>query len=124
MIEEIMKNAPEGATHWQAGFYYKENEYGVWSMWKGYWESSFQWPSDFMTPLISDKSNAGKWSWEIQQDQRALISELQKRVDIAESKLHLVQECIEENSYSNMRSGGLVIQVAELEQALKGGESC
>lgn len=33
MIEEIMKHAPKGATHWQAGVYYKENEYGVWSMW-------------------------------------------------------------------------------------------
>ncbi|WDZ50197.1 hypothetical protein LF296_12790 [Acinetobacter vivianii] len=67
--------------------------------------------------------HSGKWSWEIQQDQRALISELQKRVDKAELKLQLVQECITENAYSNMRSGGLVIQVAELEQALKGGET-
>ena len=56
MIEEIIKHAPKGATHWQAGVYYKENDYGVWSMWKGYWESSFQWPGAFMTTLPKEVS--------------------------------------------------------------------
>lgn len=61
------------------------------------------------------------WSWfqVAWQHRQTEVDELQKRVDIAERKLQLVQECIAENAYSNMRSGGLVIQVAELEQALK-----
>lgn len=57
MIEEIIKHAPTGATHWQTGVYYKENDQGVWSMWKGYWESSFKWPGGFMTPLDLESSN-------------------------------------------------------------------
>lgn len=58
-----------------------------------------------------------------QESRQTEVDDLQKLVDKAERKLQLVQECIAENAYSNMRSGGLVIQVAELEQALKGGES-
>ncbi|ENW92773.1 hypothetical protein [Acinetobacter dispersus] len=52
--------------------------------------------------------------------QQSKLDELQKQVGKAECKLHLVQECIEVNSYSNMRGGGLVIQASELEQVLKG----
>lgn len=45
MIEEIQKHKPEGATHWQAGAYYRENEYGVWFMWDGEkWNGSFKFP--------------------------------------------------------------------------------
>ncbi|KYQ83552.1 hypothetical protein AWW72_13265 [Acinetobacter sp. NRRL B-65365] len=52
MIEEIMKHAPKGATHWQAGVYYKENEYGVWSIWdENEWNSSFRFPDGFMTTI-------------------------------------------------------------------------
>ena len=45
MYEQILKNKPLGATHWQAGVYYKENHYGVWFKWYGkYWDGSFQFP--------------------------------------------------------------------------------
>ncbi|EMB9936159.1 TPA: hypothetical protein ACMFNK_000911 [Acinetobacter baumannii] len=48
-------------------------------------------------------------------------AELQKRVGAAERKLQLVQECIEENSYTKWPSDVRLIQVSDLEQALKGG---
>lgn len=50
-------------------------------------------------------------------------AELQKRVDAAERKLQLVQECIEENSYTKWPSDVRLIQVSDLEQALKGGKT-
>ncbi|OJU54551.1 MAG: hypothetical protein BGN93_03530 [Acinetobacter sp. 39-4] len=36
MIEEIMKHAPKGATHWQAGAYYK-NDLQKWFYWDREW---------------------------------------------------------------------------------------
>lgn len=45
MIEKIKADKPLGATHWQAGYYYKENSYGVWFKWTGsHWTGSFQFP--------------------------------------------------------------------------------
>lgn len=45
MIEKIEAKKPLGATHWQAGYYYKKNSYGVWFQWNGeYWTSSFKFP--------------------------------------------------------------------------------
>lgn len=52
MIEEIMKHAPKEATHWQTGYYYRENDYGVWSIWdENEWKSSFQFPDGVMTTI-------------------------------------------------------------------------
>ncbi|EMI8962158.1 hypothetical protein ACY3WP_001551 [Acinetobacter baumannii] len=48
---------------------------------------------------------------------------LQKRVDKAESKLKLLQKSIDENSYTKWPSDVRLIQVSDLEQALKGGEA-
>lgn len=45
---------------------------------------------------------------------------LQKRVDAAERQLQLVQQCIEESSYTKWPSSVRLIQVSDLEQALKG----
>lgn len=39
---EIVGGAPEGATHTSAQSYFKENDYGVWSIWSGYWNSAFR----------------------------------------------------------------------------------
>ena len=45
MIEKIRENKPLGATHWQAGCYYKENFYGAWFKWTGeYWTGCFEFP--------------------------------------------------------------------------------
>lgn len=36
MIEEIQKHKPKGATHWQAGSYYKKDG-DKWFYWDRYW---------------------------------------------------------------------------------------
>ncbi|MDB0078842.1 hypothetical protein [Acinetobacter baumannii] len=52
MFEQILKHRPIGATHWLDGIYYKENEYGVWSIWSdNEWHSSFRFPDGIMTKL-------------------------------------------------------------------------
>ena len=54
MIEQIKRNKPLGATHWQAGQYYKE-KYGVWFVWKGdHWHSSFLFPDILCMTRIGD----------------------------------------------------------------------
>lgn len=59
-------------------------------------------------------------AYEVFQHQQAKVEELEKRVDAAERKLQLVQECIEENSYTKWPSDVRLIQVSDLEQAFKG----
>ncbi|WP_171497989.1 hypothetical protein [Acinetobacter calcoaceticus] len=55
--EEILNQRPEGATHWQAGVYYRVSKYGVWAKWDKSWITSFKWPDGVMTPLeVSEKS--------------------------------------------------------------------
>lgn len=54
MLEEILKHRPTGATHWQAGVYYRVSKYGVWSKWDGSWITSFKWPDGVMMPLSSE----------------------------------------------------------------------
>lgn len=50
--EEILKYRPKGATHWQAGVYYRVSKYGVWAKWdRGGWITCFKWPDGIMTPL-------------------------------------------------------------------------
>jgi len=49
--EEIRKNAPEGATHYLDGIYYKENDYGVWSIYDNGWNPSFRFPDEMPKPL-------------------------------------------------------------------------
>lgn len=36
MYEQILKNKPLGATHWQAGSYYKKDG-DKWFYWDGFW---------------------------------------------------------------------------------------
>lgn len=45
---EIVEGAPEGASHSNQDSYFKENDYGVWSIWVGYWNSAFRWPESEM----------------------------------------------------------------------------
>lgn len=56
--EEISNHRPEGATHWQAGVYYRVSKYGVWAKWDRSWITSFKWPDGVMIPLSSE--NLGK----------------------------------------------------------------
>ncbi|WP_250621215.1 hypothetical protein [Acinetobacter pittii] len=50
--KEISNQRPEGATHWQAGVYYRVSKYGVWAKWdRGGWITCFKWPDGVMTPL-------------------------------------------------------------------------
>lgn len=56
--EEISNHRPEGATHWQAGVYYRVSKYGVWAKWDRSWITSFKWPDGFMIPLSNE--NQGK----------------------------------------------------------------
>ncbi|OTS14411.1 hypothetical protein CAT21_12280 [Acinetobacter pittii] len=49
--EEILKHRPDGATHWQAGVYYRESKYGVWAKFDKGWITCFKWPEGIMTPL-------------------------------------------------------------------------
>lgn len=57
MPEEILKIRPEGATHWQAGVYYRLSKYGVWAKWDGGWITCFKWPDGVMTALsINEQS--------------------------------------------------------------------
>lgn len=49
--EEILKHRPEGATHWQAGVYFRESKYGVWAKFDKGWITCFKWPDGIMTPL-------------------------------------------------------------------------
>lgn len=52
--EEILKQRPEGATHWQAGVYYRESKHGVWARWyRSNWITTFVWPEGVMTPLTN-----------------------------------------------------------------------
>lgn len=53
----IVDGAPEGATHTNQDSYFKENDYGVWSIWVGYWNSAFRWPESEMF-LINDLRTA------------------------------------------------------------------
>lgn len=53
----IVDGAPEGATHTNQDSYFKENDYGVWSIWDGYWNSAFRWPESEMF-LINDLRTA------------------------------------------------------------------
>ena len=43
-MREIVDSAPLGTTGLNGGNYFKENDYGVWCIWKGYWVSNFKWP--------------------------------------------------------------------------------
>ena len=56
-MREIVDGAPEGATHANTGSYFKENDYGVWSIWSGYWNSAFRWPEGEMF-LLGDLRTA------------------------------------------------------------------
>ncbi|TCB50987.1 hypothetical protein E0H80_06365 [Acinetobacter sp. ANC 4779] len=53
----IVDGAPEGATHANTSSHFKENDYGVWSIWAGYWNSGFRWPEGEMF-LLEDLRNA------------------------------------------------------------------
>ncbi|WP_147395591.1 hypothetical protein [Acinetobacter guerrae] len=46
----------------------------------------------------------------------------QKRIDELQTKLDAIKTCIEEKQYKTLRNGAPVLNVADLEQALKGGE--
>lgn len=52
-MREIVDEAPEDATHANTNSHFKENDYGVWSVWDGYWNSAFRWPEGEML-LLSD----------------------------------------------------------------------
>lgn len=52
-MREIVDSAPLGATDLNGGNYFKENDYGVWCIWKGYWVSNFKWPEGQMIGLDS-----------------------------------------------------------------------
>ena len=52
-MREIVDSAPLGATDLNGGNYFKENDYGVWCIWKGYWASNFKWPEGQMIGLDS-----------------------------------------------------------------------
>jgi len=56
ILEEISNQRPEGATHWQAGVYYRVSNYGVWAKWDKSWITCFKWPDGVMTPLPSENS--------------------------------------------------------------------
>lgn len=45
------------STHANTGSYFKENDYGVWSIWSGYWNSAFRWPEGEMF-LLGDLRTA------------------------------------------------------------------
>lgn len=49
--DEILNQRPEGATHWQAGVYYRVSKHGVWAKWDRSWITSFKWSDGIMTPL-------------------------------------------------------------------------
>ncbi|WP_227063265.1 hypothetical protein [Acinetobacter pittii] len=53
-LDEILKHRPEGATHWQAGVYYRVSKYGVWAKWDRSWITCFKWPDGVMIPLSSE----------------------------------------------------------------------
>lgn len=58
--DEILKQRPEGATHWQAGVFYRVSKYGVWAKWdRSSWITCFKWPDGIMTPLSSENSEGG-----------------------------------------------------------------
>lgn len=50
---QIVDGAPIGTTHANTNSHFKENDYGVWSVWDGYWNSAFRWPEGEMF-LLSD----------------------------------------------------------------------
>lgn len=53
--KEISNQRPDGATHWQAGVYYRVSKYGVWAKWdRSSWITSFKWPDGVMT-LLSNR---------------------------------------------------------------------
>ena len=52
-MREIVDSAPLGTTGLNGGNYFKENDYGVWCIWKGYWLSNFKWPEGQMIGLDS-----------------------------------------------------------------------
>ena len=52
-MRKIVAGAPSGATHANTNSHFKENDYGVWSVWGGYWNSAFRWPEGEMF-LLSD----------------------------------------------------------------------
>ncbi|WP_347460643.1 hypothetical protein ABEF79_08705 [Acinetobacter sp. ANC 7454] len=52
-MREIVDGAPIGTTHANTNSHFKENDYGVWSVWDGYWNSAFRWPEGEMF-LLSD----------------------------------------------------------------------
>ncbi|WP_252719696.1 hypothetical protein [Acinetobacter oleivorans] len=54
ILEEISNKRPEGATHWQAGVYYRVSKYGVWAKWDKSWITCFKWPDGVMTPLPTE----------------------------------------------------------------------
>ncbi|MFV5642030.1 hypothetical protein [Acinetobacter oleivorans] len=57
--EEISNQRPDGATHWQAGVYYRVSKYGVWAKWdRSSWITSFKWPDGIMTPLSNRTEEA------------------------------------------------------------------
>ncbi len=49
--QEILSQRPEGATHWQAGVYYRESKHGVWAKYDRGWITCFKWPDGIMAPL-------------------------------------------------------------------------
>ena len=51
-MQDIKQNAPKGATYYSGTEYYKQNDYGVWLVWKvNYWSSMFQWPESEISPI-------------------------------------------------------------------------
>jgi hypothetical protein len=56
-MREIVDGAPIGTTHANTNSHFKENDYGVWSVWDGYWNSAFRWPEGEMF-LLSDLRTA------------------------------------------------------------------
>lgn len=56
-MRKIVDGAPIGTTHANTNSHFKENDYGVWSVWGGYWNSAFRWPEGEMF-LLSDLRTA------------------------------------------------------------------
>lgn len=57
----IVGEAPNGTTNANTDSYFKENDYGVWSVWAGYWESAFRWPEGEMYLLDNLRTAIAKF---------------------------------------------------------------
>lgn len=54
MLNEISSQRPKGATHWQAGVFYRVSKHGVWAKWDKSWITCFKWPDGVMAPLPNE----------------------------------------------------------------------